>query len=266
MREPTGYCNAKHAQELLEVSNTMFYEYVSKGWIRTRPRGKKYSVYNLADIEALRGKRTPLHHPHHPPGIFVNAAPEDVDESSQLVYELFGTYPNVSRRTGWVMRNPDVCSLVKAAGKIQGVSFELPLSMEKIETILDSKITPNIYPEEVQVYEPGQHYTMYIMGLGVRPSASRRDRRLWAARLISGIMHKIVDLGKRGVIIDSIWSRSDTREGIRTLKGIGFTEVEPRAGYRVFKIDVPMSGIPIILDYKSALRGWQQEHERNPNE
>ncbi|MEO8971449.1 MAG: hypothetical protein ABI406_07620, partial [Ktedonobacteraceae bacterium] len=65
-------------------------------------------------------------------------------------------------------------------------------------------------------------------------------------------MGAIVDLGKRGVIIDTLAARSDTPDGIRILKR-GFTEIPTLTHTRNFIIKVKESGIPFVQEYKQAL-------------
>ena len=181
-------------------------------------------------------------------------------EAARLVNAIFGTYPHVERRTGWMKSNPEVCYLLKADGKAVGIAYVLPLSLEKIHQILEQETTPPILPEEVQPYRPGVSTHVWIMSLGVTPGLSKTDKRLWGSRLISNLIKVIINLGERGIELETIQARSETPDGIRILKHIGFTEVPSTTNNRNFIIEVEKSGIPYIKDYKEALAKWKQEH------
>ena len=48
--------------------------------------------------------------------------------------------------------------------------------------------------------------------------------------------------------------------GIRLMKSIGFTEIEPLTPERrAFIINVKESGIPLFLKYKEKLRKWKDD-------
>ena len=50
-------------------------------------------------------------------------------------------------------------------------------------------------------------------------------------------------------------------DGIRIMKGIGFTEIEPLTPERrTFIINIKESGIPFVLKYKQALKEYQENH------
>src|SRR5947209_20510804 len=50
-------------------------------------------------------------------------------------------------------------------------------------------------------------------------------------------------------------------DGIRLMKGIGFTEIEPLTPERrTFIINIKESGIPFVMKYKERLYMWQEEH------
>ena len=80
-------------------------------------------------------------------------------------------------------------------------------------------------------------------------------RRKYGARFISKFTDTIVELGKRGIIIDDIIAVGATRSGIRLLQHFGFTEIIfPRSDTRVFSLNMKESGAPITNDYMESLK------------
>jgi hypothetical protein len=95
----------------------------------------------------------------------------------------------------------------------------------------------------------------YVMSIGVRPNDDITEKNNFGSSIIRGLRRLLIDLGRKGVIIESIVGRSDTPDGIRLMRHIGFTEIEPLLpGKRAFIIRVEELGIPLIMQYKEALR------------
>ncbi len=88
----------------------------------------------------------------------------------------------------------------------------------------------------------------------VTSKGSLFDRRTYGARLVGGLLKTLIDLGKRGIILKTIAARSSKPDGIRLLRGIGFTELLSNTDRKNFIIDVEKSGIKEIVEYKQALK------------
>lgn len=101
------------------------------------------------------------------------------------------------------------------------------------------------------------------MAIGVQPGVSLSQKREWGAVLISGGIETIIELGKRGIILRTIQAHSNTPDGIRLMRHMGFTEKPASVpGLRDFLIEVEQSGIPYIMEYKDALKAWQEQQGR----
>ncbi len=70
----------------------------------------------------------------------------------------------------------------------------------------------------------------------------------------AGIMDMLISLGRKGVILETIVARSSTADGIRLMRGIGFTEIPSITRRRNFIIEVEKSGLKEIIQYKQALQ------------
>jgi predicted RNA-binding Zn-ribbon protein involved in translation (DUF1610 family) len=257
-----GYYTPSQAIAKLGVSRTTLEAYIQSGRLeRHYPPGRKHGVIPQSQVDDLSrelaafmavsaAQREPIH--------FLKGTIDDMEACAQLVKSIFGVAPSVERRKSWLEKNPDVCYIVKQAERIVGVAFMLPLTREKIEQVFTTERIPPIMAEDLQVYEPGKPVHLYIVSMGVLPS-SQTNRRLWGARLISGIMKAIIDLGHRGIVIEDISARSIYPEGIELMKHIGMTEVPSITDQRNFTIKVAESGIPTVLEYRAALARYQGE-------
>ena len=72
----------------------------------------------------------------------------------------------------------------------------------------------------------------------------------------------ILDLAKRGINIRSINAHSNTPDGVKLTRHLGFTKIVPKApvpGLRDFIIEVERSDIPFIMRYKEEFKKRQEE-------
>ncbi|GHO84661.1 hypothetical protein KSZ_26670 [Dictyobacter formicarum] len=70
-------------------------------------------------------------------------------------------------------------------------------------------------------------------------------------------MDAIVDLGRRGIIVERIISVGATRSGVRLLQHFGFSEIIfSREDTRVFVLDMKESGAPITQSYREAYQNF----------
>jgi hypothetical protein len=60
----------------------------------------------------------------------------------------------------------------------------------------------------VQEYKAGDPVYLYILSMGVESGGSKYLKRARGARLVSGLLNFVRQLGERGIYIDTIASRS----------------------------------------------------------
>ncbi len=146
----------------------------------------------------------------------------------------------VSARSG--LRSPAIRPARKPSRQIRGVpssnlAGEVPIT-----------------PDDIVEFREGQHTQIYIVAIGMKPTIHVSRRRVYASRLISNLMHVIIELGKRGVVIETMVAVGYSKEGRKLLQEFGFSEVPPPVpGKRVFTVKIAESGAPLILQYKQAL-------------
>jgi hypothetical protein len=159
-------------------------------------------------------------------------------------------------------RNPEISYILRSEGKVVGCGFIIPLSEEKIQSILSEEVTPLTYPDEILLYKPRGSVNLYIRSVGVlQRGVSPKQKTYWAERLILGLSKVVIDLGAKGVIIEKIYGRSDTKAGEHTMRMMGFTQIPTVTSHKNFVIDVATSGLELILRYKKALNTWRARYE-----
>jgi hypothetical protein len=196
----------------------------------------------------------------------MRATKEDLPIIMEISNALFGGGRSVTpleRRISWLEKNPFTYSVLKHGDEIVGYVSLLPLKpgTDKVKRLLFETTSVNITTDDIAEFQPGEHVELYVMSIGVRPTNDLTEKHEFGSSLIRGLRRLLIELGEKGVVIDTIAGRSDTPDGIRLMRHLGFTEIESSLpGKRAFIIRVPESGIPMIMEYKQALRESQQSN------
>jgi hypothetical protein len=267
VQPPEGYITATEAKYILNVSDSMVRVHAQKGRIRyVVPRGRKQGFYLKKDVEKLARDLN----------IFLNidaeveasqfspASVEDLPEIMEISKQLFGSGDRDDRvtpledRKALLLKNPDVFYILKREEQVIGFTYILPFKPEsdKIQKLLRASLAGevDITPDDIVEFKVGQHTQIYLVAIGMKPSIHISKRRIYASRLISNFMHVIIDLGRQGVVIETMTAMGYSKEGRRLLREFGFSEVPPLVpGKRVFTLKLKESGAPLILQYKQAL-------------
>jgi hypothetical protein len=81
--------------------------------------------------------------------------------------------------------------------------------------------------DDIENFNESKEIDLYLHAISVKPGFSITEKHAYGARLVSGIIELVQDLGKRGIKIGTIAARSNMPDGIRLMRHAGFTEVEP---------------------------------------
>jgi N-acetylglutamate synthase-like GNAT family acetyltransferase len=253
-----NYYTAAEAMQVLGVTDGMFYNIIRNGDLEgVKLPGRKQSLYEKARVNQLaRELKVFMASRKSASAVFEKATTkQEILESSKLSDAIFGGHIDIERQLAWLSKNPDICYVVKSEWKVVGYAIILPLQAEKIEKIIrEEEFTVNLEPDEIGVFKAGETIHLYMAAIGVIPGVTMVEKRMYGSRLISGLMDVIIDLGRRGVIIKTIFARSSKPDGISLLRKIGFTELLSTTEKKNFMIDVEKSGIKEIVEYKQALQ------------
>lgn len=263
-----GYMWRDEVKRKLNIDDGTLDAYAKNGTVqRIHPPGLKQWVYRKQDVDDIfEEMRTFIVLSKERAPVFARALPEEMPAIMDLIMQIFPEDPSpseekmqerITRRQAWLHRNPETCFVLRVEDALVGVIFLLPLLPELIDRILATEPTPAIKPEDVQPFEPGVPTHIFVMSLGISPRSTLGQKRFWGASLTRHIRRGFVNWGRRGIVIERIAARSDTRDGISLMRHMGFTEVPSVTHQRNFVIEVASSGIPQIMDYKDELMRFQ---------
>jgi hypothetical protein len=190
---------------------------------------------------------------------FSRANQEDIPACVKLSQETFQGLPQgiatIKTRLGWMEKNPDLFYVVKHNGEVVGYTATIPMQPEKIYKILaNEEHMKDVRPDEIQEFKPGNPLHVYLMTMVTKPSISKAKKRAYGSTLIRGLIGTIIDLGKRGVTIETLYGRSETVDGIRALRRMGFTQIPTVTDMKNFVLKVDESDSPLIQEYKRTLK------------
>lgn len=254
------YYTAAETKAKLGITDGQLYNYVRYGHLeRITPPGRKQGVYRREDVDKLALEiRAFLSGSTNVKRItFTKVTKEDIPENVKLAQAIFGpkTGITIATRTAWIEKNPDVSYQLCLDSTIIGCATLLPTTRERIESILKGQAnSEETTSNDVETYSKGGKYNIYIMGVGIEPSFSKTEKRIYGGKLVRGISEALIDLGKRGIEIEAITARSHTVDGIRLLRHLGFTQIPSVTQDVNFRIEISKSDIPLIDTYREELR------------
>lgn len=262
---PAGFCTASQARRRLgDISDGMLRQYLKKGLLtRIVPEGRTQGFYKREEIEALARKLDNFYpEPDKQGAEFRRLERDEIPEFVTFIDEVFGgTGKSLSRRYRWYDKNPETTFITRDKGEIVGGICLLPLTEEKFQEVMvrgDASSTKLIDAQDIETYQAGVPVRLYALSMGTKPGTSRSVKRARGATLIRGLAHFLISLGERGITIEVIAGRSETFDGIRLLRSIGFTEIRPINHVRSFVVRVDESGIPLLSNYQRALEAYRK--------
>ena len=257
MRVGKDFYTAAQVKEKLGITQGMLYNYVRNGTLKpVVPPGKRQGVYPRREVDQLaRELQLFIDVQRKQPTTFTKVTTrEEVFESTKLSDDIFGGHIDVDRQMAWLAHNPDIMYVVKSEGKVVGYVIILPLKPEKIEKLLrEEERTVDLEPDEIEVFKPGVPLHLYGGAIGVLIGLSLAEKRAYGARLVSGLVDVLIDMGRRGIVIETFTARSTKPDGIRLLRNLGFTQIPSGTEKKDFILDVRKSGAREVMQYKRAL-------------
>jgi hypothetical protein len=273
---PKGYYTSTEVKKILNISGAMIANYVEKGKIKhVVPPGRIHGYYLKKDVENLATELETFFRLEEETEIsdFAIATPAEIPACIHLNKELFTNTLNSTDDTtlyekwaSWMKKNPEIIYVLKRDEEIIGIAITLPVkpNSEKLKTALRSDISMlqgdiDISAEDIEAYQAGNHIQLYIAGIGIKPSLNKDSRRKYGARLITSFTDRIINLGKRGIVVEKAIAVGATRSGIKLLQHFGFNEVIfSRSDTRLFILNMEESGAPMAQAYREALK--EKEH------
>ncbi len=253
------YYSAQKAQEELNMTYSGLRNQVIAGNIKSEiPRGRRQAYYKGKDVEQLARefKIYTIQRSNKKTEFIRVTTEEEMMQCMDISKALFGSQRgDIEKHMKILEKNPETYYMIKDEEQAIGYTAIWPVKSEILDELLSQTIPIKVSPRNIEKFEHGKNIDIYVNVIGIRPGFTLQEKRAYGSKLISGLIGVIVNLGERGIPIDTIAARSNMPDGIRLMKGIGFTEIEPATPERrTFVINIKESGIPFVLQYKKALQ------------
>jgi hypothetical protein len=268
---PPGLINAGEAAKILGVSTGMLSIYVKQDKLhREGPASRTYKFYIESEVRALAETERAFFEAgdkqrKHLTSFFGQATPDDLPTIVDIDKRTFHEELSEETYLRWMRKNPETFFVLRdAENKVIGFACLLPIKKATMEQFVRDEVSmDDISPEDIDLFEPGKVLHLYIIALCVDPSFKVKIKHSYGASLVRGTFTFILNLGRRGVEIDTVTARTFTPDGIRLLRAMGIPQLRsPVPGKDLFEVHIADSGFPIFEHYSNLLAEWKQEHQQ----
>lgn len=262
LKESKEYYTASQVKNILGITDGMLYNYVDNGALeRVIPPGKKQGVYRRNEVDRLKIELQTFivqKRKKHTKIMRVTSR-EEMIECMEISQALFGVgRDEIDDRMKILEKNPDTYYLLRDEDQIIGYFSIMPLKVGNLNDVLKQTLPVKIDFNKIESFDQGKVLDLYLTAIGVKPGFSNNEKHIYGSRLLAELIELILELGKKGIVIENIAARSNMPDGIRLIKHMGFTEIPPLTPERrTFIIRVKESGIPYVLQYKRFLEESQ---------
>lgn len=266
MRLSNKYYSGREVQKKLGITEPALRNLVNKKKIKKFiPPGRKYGVYLRSEIDRFAEKREALLMAKEPPKtLFKIAKPADLVAEYRLETKAMGSNgmpADVKRQ--WLAANDESDYHVYHANKLVAFFYLVPLRKEIIEPFIQGALSwKEITPQrDIQKYEQEKAVDLFVQGIASNPDIDKTRRTYYMLVLLRGVGNELEKLGRRGILIEKIYARSQTPTGIAMAMHLGMSEYAPlpRTGKLVrFVLDVQKSDNYLARRYKDGLAEWKE--------
>lgn len=258
-KAPSGFYTASEVMKKLGIPSSTLYEYTRIGKIKkVIPPGRKEGYYPKADIDKMcRAKEAFILQYATDATLFEKAQEADIEGITNLCVELFGKYgtANYETRLGQYHANLDIFYVLRQEEIIVGYVGLFPLKHDAIQAIMSGMDEDRfrdgiLVPANIVPFTPGGARELFLV-IGAKQDVKRST--IYGSRLIGGTIDVLEQFAKKGVIIESLYATSRTRDGIRLCRGLGFQQTIPAEeedNLLRFKLDLTTTTNPLLQRYR----------------
>jgi hypothetical protein len=240
--------------------------YVQKDRIKYLvPPGRKQGFYLAKDVDNLANELNAfLSIEEESEQVVLEPATEkDLIEIARIANTVFSFGTNSIVVPNWrymlLEKNKEAQYVLKQGDIVTGFATILPFkaNTDKIEKLFRCERVSDagITEDDIETFESGKHIRLYIGAIAIDPSMDKNKRKKHGAVLVRELISRIVELGRRGVIIEDITALGASHSGIRLLLTFGLHEIPAKVpGNRTFIMNIAESGSPVSMQYKEALQ------------
>lgn len=249
-KAPLGLYTAKEAIQRLNMPQATFHHYVKTGKIKkVLPPGRSEGYYEKSYIDNMaEANELFILQYATDPTTFSLASSTDIEGIYQVMVSFWGSLyvPTIETRKSWYQVNSEIDYVVKKNGIVIGYITLLPLKPETVKLLMNGDIgTKEIRPTDILPFTPDIPLECWV-GIAVKPGVYMPEK--YATRLLAGIRRVMTELMQKGIIFKRLWAKSETPDGIRLCKDLGFEEIEPEVQRipKKFVLNMETSNLPFF--------------------
>ncbi len=264
------YYSGREVQRKLNITEPALRNLVNQKKIRkVIPPGREYGVYLKAEIDRFAEKWEAFLMSKEPPKTeFRIARSEDINAEQKLEARAIG--PNgmpADVKKEWLAANNESDYHVYHDGKLVAFLFFVPIKNEIMDDFIKGIIPwKDIKPErDIEKYLPERPLSLFVQSIASEPDVDETTRTHYMLILLRGAGEELKKLGRRGIIIEKVYARSQTPTGIAMAIHAGMQEYEPlpRTGKLIrFVLDIKTSNAYLARAYKEGFAEWQKEQKK----
>jgi hypothetical protein len=206
-------------RKLLGISGSTLSSLVEKAVIeKITPPGYKQGFYTRASVDEYRKQQelfTEAYKAKQDRRLTVRSAQrDDQDSILEMEKEVLGATVPLDRRLEWQIKNPNIDFIATLNDEVIGHMSLLPLKEKALLAMLKGEIRGwEIPAEEVEVYELGKQYNLFIMALAVK-QLENRPSSMYAALILREAQRFLFEIADKQILVKAIYAVSRTRDGI----------------------------------------------------
>jgi hypothetical protein len=269
-KAPSGFYTASDVMKKLGIPSSTLYEYARVGKIKkVVPPGRKEGYYPKAEIDKMvRAKEAFILQYASDTTLFEKAIEEDIDGITNLSVELFGKHGTANHETRLAQfhANPEIFYVLKQEEIIVGYVGFFPLKHEAIKAIMSDMDenrfrTGILAPANIVPFKAEEAKELFLI-IGAKRDVKKST--IYGSRLISGAIEVLEHLARRGIIIESLYATSRTRDGIKLCQDLGFKQTAPEEeedNLLRFRLDLLTTTNPLLKRYQRIVNRIASSHE-----
>lgn len=258
------YYTAKEARERLQLSEATFHKWVSDERIRkVMLPGRKQGLYAKRDIEAIiAGQEIAMLADQSLQLSFQEATLETLEDEFKLARMVYGegTARFDEVRKTFLERVPGMTHYLYDGNFLVASLNLLPMAHEGILKFREGE-RGWLLGDYIKPFATGEQECI-IIDFMTTPRVPRDRRTYYAKVLLAHMAGVFAEWGKKGVEVTTLHACGSTPDGVKNLSNSHFTYLgEPKAGRKIYVMDVANADLKILEGYKKALAKYKTKHK-----
>jgi len=268
----SGLYTASEAREKLGgIAPTSLQRLVDAGKIRkiVPPENKKRGLYIKEDVDKLAEAMQDFIELHalspKTDKFEVSQAKNEgeIRATAQIARQHFGDLAySAEERIAWFRKVRVGDYVLKHNGVIVGYFSVQAVSRDALEDHIFKPNGGGVQLDDIQPFTPGKPLDCYVTGMATKLGVDHKSNRQYGMLLLMGLFDDLLELGKQGIDIRHIWTKSRTVSGIKLCRDFGFSELGYIDSEHIgFMLDLEKSTSPLVQKYREVLKTVDLEEQ-----